>query len=326
MKRGRIYLQYGFWEAVKKIDKSVFGPDAWELFEVMRASNVQAEIPLEDFGHDDFMSMLWHETGGSCYIEKGEIEKVLSENNPSIEDLCSVFLLNMDELECEKYSQRRGLLCFNADMLSHKKYLINEKNISYEFHQVGDYYCLRDFFTQPCNSLIMIDPHILNESSNINKHLRHLLNNILPESLDMPFDISIFSGIGKNNFDDKELVQSFYTKIQEMLQKIRPNLIFSFSLYQIPAQGEGWHDRYVLTNTLMIEATGGFDVFGRDRESGNFIARKDCKFHIYQPILNKNADDYFQWIKKTSLESKKEERYQHRRFGTENNRLFQLEQ
>ncbi len=324
MKKGSIYLQSGFWEAVKKLDLNVFGPNAWELFDVLRASKVQAEIPLEDFGQDDYLSILWHESGGSCFVEKGQIEKVLSEDTPSIEKLCSVFLLDKDETDCKKYSQRKGILCLNADMLSKEKFLISEKKIPFEFHQVGDYYCLKDFFSHPCNSLILIDPHILNEDKYIHQHLKHLLKNVLPQSLDFPFDISVFSGIGKNNLGDKELGQTLFNEIEKMLHEIRPCLTFSFSLYQIPASGEGWHDRYILTNSLMIEATGGFDVFGYNE--GKIVAKKDCKFHIYQPILNKNGDtdDYYNWIKKTSLESQKEERYRHRRFGTEKNRLFEI--
>lgn len=55
-------------------------------------------------------------------------------------------------------------------------------------------------------------------------------------------------------------------------------------------------------------------------------AKKDCIFNIYHPIFNKSgaAITYNKFIKKTTLESQKEERYQHRRFGTEVNRLFDL--
>ena len=326
MKKGKIYLQYGFWKAVKKLE-DVFGPNAWDLFCVLQASNVQAEIPIEDFGQDDFLSILWHKTGGSCFAEKGQVDAIIEGDSLSIEKLCSVFLLDKDENDCEKFAQQKGVLCLNAEMLSSKKHLISGKKIPFEFHQKGDYYGLKEYFSLPCNSLILVDPHILNERKYIQNHLKHLLKNILPLSLSIPFDISIFSGIGNKNFDDEELGRSFYEEILDMLQEIRPRLKFSFTLYQIPAQGEGWHDRFVLTNNLMIEASGGFSVFGPvERE---IKAQKDCNFHICQPVLDKNGDidDYYNWIKKASRESHKEARYQHRRFGTKencSNRLFDL--
>lgn len=324
MKKGKIYLQYGFWKAVKKLSMDVFGPNAWDLFCVLQASNVQAEIPIEDFGQDDFLSILWHKTGGSCFAEKGQVDAIIEGDSLSAEKLCSVFLLDKDENDCEKFAQQKGVLCINAEMLSSKKHLVSGKKIPFEFHQKGDYYGLKEYFSLPCNSLILVDPHILNERKYIQNHLKHLLKNILPLSLSIPFDISIFSGIGNKNFDDEEFGRSFYEEILDMLQEIRPRLKFSFTLYQIPAQGEGWHDRFILTNNLMIEASGGFSVFGPvERE---IKAQKDCNFHICQPILDKNGDidDYYNWIKKTSRESHKEARYQHRRFGTNENRFNRL--
>lgn len=324
MKKEKIYLQYGFWRAAKKLDMDIFGPNAWDLFDVLQSSNVRAEIPIENFGQDDFLSILWHKSNGSCFAEKGQIDEVLKEDNFSIDNLCSVFLLDKEDDICKEFAQHKGILCLNAKMLAKTKHLIFGKKIPFKFHQIGDYYHLTEYISYPCNSLILIDPHILNERKYIQNHLKHLFNNILPQSLDIPFDISIFSGIGPQNYDDVKLGQSFYEEIQKMLQEIRPFLEFSFTLYQIPAQGEGWHDRFILTNNLMIEASGGFSVF--ERVKGVINARKDCNFHICQPTLDKNGDtdDYYNWIKKTSKESKKEEGYRHRRFGTNENRLFDL--
>lgn len=327
MKKEKIYLQYGFWKAVKELDIDVFGPNAWDLFDVLQSSNVRAEIPIENFGQDDFLSILWHKSNGSCFAEKGQIDEVLKEDNLSIDNLCSVFLLDKEDVVCNEFALHKGILCLNAQMLAKAKYLISGKKISFKFHQLGDYYHLTEYISHPCNSLILIDPHILNERKYIQNHLQHLFKIILPHTMDIPFDISIFSGIGPQNYDDVNLGKSFYEEILKMLQEIRPHLEFSFTLYQIPTQGEGWHDRFILTNNLMIEASGGFNVFGR--MEGVIKAQKDCNFHICQPTLDKNGDtdDYYNWIKKTSKESKKEEGYHHRRFGTkenQKNRLFDL--
>lgn len=327
MKKEKIYLQYGFWKAVKELDIDVFGPNAWDLFDVLQSSNVRAEIPIENFGQDDFLSILWHKSNGSCFAEKGQIDEILKEDNVTIDNLCSVFLLDKEDVVCCEFARQKGILCLNAKMLAKTKYLISGKKIPFKFHQIGDYYHLTEYISHPCNALILIDPHILNERKYIQNHLKHLFKNVLPQSLDIPFDISIFSGIGPQNYDDIELGKSFYEEILKMLQEIRPHLDFSFSLYQIPAQGEGWHDRFLLTNNLMIEASGGFSVFGSVERV--IKAQKDCNFHICQPTLDKNGDteDYYNWIKKTSVESHKESRYKHRRFAnTENhyNRLFDL--
>lgn len=324
MKQGSIYLQSGFWKAAKKLDSNIFGPYAWELFCVLRAGKVQAEIPIDEFGQDDYLSILWHESGGSCFVEKGHIDEIVNGTDLSIEDLCSVFLLDKDEKDCNKAAQQNGMLCLNVNMLLKNRSLVSGKKISFEFHQKGNYSDLNKYFSHPCNSLLLIDPHILGDSNYIKYYIRPLLSNILPESLNVPFHISIFSGIGNGNIDDQQLGKDFLDKTDTMLKEIRPRINFSLTLFQIPIQGEGWHDRFVITNNLMIEASGGFSVFGPlGRE---FVAKKDCNFHFYHPLLNKNGDtdDYYSQIKKTAKESRKEPSYHHRRYGTKENRLFDL--
>ncbi len=323
MKHGSIYLQFGFWKNIKAAGKNIFGPNAWELFCALRSSQLRAEVPIELFGQDDFLSILWHESGGSCFIEDGQIDGIIR-NKLSIDILSSVFLLDKSEKECNTIAKRNGILCLNADMMLRKKYLVTGHGFSYDFHQKGNYSDMKDFFQLPCNSLLLIDPYILNKDDYIKFHIKPLLINILPEEISIPFHISIFSGIGKCN-DDK-LGALFYDKINQMLKEIRPNLNCSLMLYQIPIQGEGWHDRYILTNNIMINATAGFDFFGPVK--GVTCAKKIGSFKLSCPLLDKNneTDIYQIWINKTSQESrrKNDNDYHHKRWGTQVNRLFEL--
>lgn len=322
MKSGHIYLQYGFWKAIKEVDASVFGPNAWDIFCVFRSSKLHAEVPIELFGQDDLLSILWQESAGSCFIEAGQVDEILAKEDLKIENLCSVFLVDKDDNSCEEYSQEKGVLCLNAKMLSKSSYLIGEKSLAFDFLEKGSYYDLKEYISLPCNSAILIDPHILNERKYIDHHIKHLLNNILPNSLDIPFHLSIFSGIGKIN--DASLGESYYDAILEKLKDIRPKLDFSLTLYQIPIQGEGWHARYVITNNLMIHATEGFDFFGP--VNGEMKAKKAGKFLVYCPWLEKNGDskELSIWINKTAKESSNGHGYHHDRWGTKENRLFDL--
>lgn len=324
MKKGRIYLQYGFWQALKKLDIGVFGPNAWDLFCVLRASKVQAEIPIENFCSDDFLSILWHESGGSCFVENGQIDAILREDNLSVENLCSVFLLDKEEADCNKFSEQKGILCLNACMLLQRKHLVNGRKEAFAFKEKCSFYDLKEFIYHPCNSLIIIDPYILKERKYINIHIKHLLSNILPQTLNIPFHLSIFSGIGANN--DAKVGEIFYNDIQNALHEIRPQIVFSLTLYQIPILGAGWHDRFAITNNLMIEASAGFECFGRT--NGEIIAQKDVHFDIYCPTLSRNRDidNYFIQINRVYRESTVENEYYHKRFGAKENRLFKLAQ
>lgn len=322
MKRGCVYLQYGFWQAVKKLDIGVFGPNAWDLFCVLRRNKVQVEVPLEDFNLDDLLSILWHESGGSCFVEKGQVDAIVNGKDLSIEQLCSVFLLDKEETECNRIARQKGILCLNAFMLSQKKHLVNGKKESFAFKEKGSFYSLKEYLYHPCNSLIIIDPYILKERKYINIHIKHLLANILPQTVEIPFHLSIFSGLGANN--DAKAGDSYYDEILNMLREIRPKIEFCLTLYQIPISGAGWHDRFVITNNLMIEASAGFECFGR--VEGDIIAQKDAHFDVYSPTLSKNGDvdNYYIQINRTSRESKTENEYYHNRFGVKENRLFDL--
>ena len=286
MKRACIYLQNGFWKDIKKLHEELFGPNGWDLFCVFRRSRLYAEIPIEDFMQDDWLSILWHESGGSCYVDKGHVEAIIKGEKKSIEDFCSVFLLDKDNATCKKYANKNGNLCLNSEILSKHHFLTTIKPIPFDFHEKGSYYDLKKYFFHPCNSLLLIDPHILKEKTYIKYHIKPLLDNILPDLLDIPFHISIFSGIGKiNEANDGE---SYYDGILKMLQEIRPKLVVSLTLYQIPIQGEGWHARYLVTNNLMINAPDGFDFFGPIH--GELKAKKVGKFVVSCPWLEKNND------------------------------------
>ena len=308
MKKGRIFLQYGFWKTIKRTDVSIFGPNAWDLFCVLRSRILRAEIPIEFFGQDDLLNILWHESGGSCFVEDGYIDNILENEELSKESLCSVFLVDKDE--------------DNSGMLTKHGYLISGKTLPFDFHENGSFYDLKMYFSHPCNSLALIDPHILKERAYINHHIKPLLKNIIPESWEIPFHVSIFSGIGQIN--DAKLGESYYDDLLTMLHEIRPGLDFSLTVYQIPIQGEGWHARYVITNNLMIHATEGFDFFG---PVGRVLkAKKAGKFIVNCPWLDKNNDlkEYSIWINKTAIESAKGNGYHHERWGAKENRLFDL--
>lgn len=322
MKTGSIYIQHGFWISINRIGNEVFGPNVWDLFCVLISRKVHAEFPIELFKEDGLLSRLWQISGGSCFSEKGLIESILCGENNSIEDYYSVFFLDKEEVECKKMAEKKGVLCLNAEMLLQRNYLVEGKKISYAYQDKGSFYDLKKYTCLPCNSLIIIDPYILKENKYIKKHIKHLLNNIIPHTVNIPFHISFFSGIGPSN--NASTGQDAYDEIINVLQEIRPKISFSLTLFQIPVSDDGWHDRFIITNNLMIEASAGFECFGR--VEGELIASKAMHFDVYCPILSRSVDvdNYYIQINRASNESKKESVYYHNRFGSKENRLLDL--
>lgn len=323
MKKGTIYIQYGFWTAINNIGSEIFGPNVWDLFSVLISNKVKAEFPIELFRQEGLLSRLWQMTGGCCFAEKGQIDSIVCQDSNSIEELCSVFFLDKEESECNRIAHKKGVLCLNAKMLLRNENLVYGKKLSFAFHEKGCFYDLKKYTAFPCNSLIIIDPYILKENKYIKSHLKHLLNIIVPYELELPFHISVFSGIGPGN--NATTGESAYEEITQVLYEIRPHIDFSLKIYQIPVSDEGWHDRFAITNNLMIESSAGFEHFGR--EKGELVAKKAMHFDFYCPTLKKeDADNYYIQIKRATSEAKKESGYYHNRFGLKENknRLFEL--
>jgi hypothetical protein len=129
-------------------------------------------------------------------------------------------------------------------------------------------------FQHPCNSLAIVDNFILNKDVYIFENLFPILDKLLPASLNIPFHISIFAKCDFNNKEHQE-------KIRNFIKSNRPKLEFKLTVHKMQDE---FHDRSIITNYMLIDSGGGFDLFSKKR------ATKQTRVICYYPHSSANLN------------------------------------
>ena len=244
-----IYIQYGFWQAIKR-DETVHGKKMfWDIYSALELSDICADIPHEIWEEDDNpLYYLIQNSADGCgtTIDMNNPERLKTALNNEIEqpidNLCAIYLLDEDDKMCEEYGRQLGIICLNATTIRHRSSYVLGAAVDYKKGENYDGYSKCSKFLSPCNSLILIDPYILkgnwNQRSNtktnsIELNLIPLLQKIIPQQIDIPFHLSIFSQaygcvIDISNSANGEDVFNYLNK---KIHELWPNIIFS--LYHI---------------------------------------------------------------------------------------------
>ena len=349
-----IYLEYGFWQAIIK-DESVQGKKIfWEIYSALEQSDICANIPNEIWEEDDNPLYYLIQNSADGYgttIDMNNPERIKTalnkESKQTIDNLCAIYLLDENGKKCEEYGHQLGILCLNATTVRNRSSYVFGDAVDYKKGENYDGYSKCSEFLSPCNSLIIIDPYILKgnwnprfatKTNSIELNLIPLLQKIIPQQIEIPFHLSIFSQAygcvidTNNNANGEEVFNYLDKKIHELW----PNIIFS--LYHIKTTGDGdgdFHSRHILTNNMAINAEDGFDLFKnkyfRKTNTNKCVCGKYARIEFVHPTLSNNrrleTSCYIQWIKIASDNSVDATTRNPKKcwgWGTLENRLFDL--
>ena len=241
-----------------------------------------------------------------------KFEDCISINQDSLE---SVYLSCKSDELCKKVEDSFGIKVISIDKIFDES---NFFNVHIETVEKGDKsHTNWDFlhiFSHPCNSLAIVDNYILKDTNVIDENLIPVLDKVLPSNLKIPFHLSVFA---KNDFHNKER----YELIKETLDKLRPNLSFRISVFQLRSE---FHDRTLITNYLILDSGSGFDLFSNKK------AKHQTKITGYYPFsasnINFNARFSYQVLRKSMKEvydkGVSNEKFQDV-WGEKENRLFE---
>lgn len=131
--------------------------------------------------------------------------------------------------------------------------------------------------TLPCNSLIVVDNYLLNDTDSIDENLTQIFDALLPKCLNksLTFQVTLFATLCNDRgipFDSK----SRFKKVSETLTRLRPDINFTLSI--IKCSKDKFHDRTIATNNLYIGCGGGFDLFKRGKAQKTTTV---CAFHPF---------------------------------------------
>lgn len=176
---------------------------------------------------------------------------------------------------CEQAMKDYGVLVVCSETIEDFQYLIFDQGAAIRKSEESDWEkCLsKDNTPIPCNSLIVIDNYVLNDSEKMKENLIPLLDTILPKDLkkSVTFQMTIFAALKDEKGLDFE-INGRYAMIKEILEKARPGMSFSLSI--LKCKKDAFHDRNIASNNLLIGCGGGFDLFknGRSQKTTTVFA------------------------------------------------------
>lgn len=231
---------------------------------------------------------------------------------------------------CLQAMQNYGIIVACTEMIDDLQYLLFDHGSALRKSEESDWKtCLSaEKVTIPCNSLIVIDNYLLNDSSVMEENLPPLFDAILPKALKetVTFEITIFTTL-ENDRGTSYNVCGRYDTVMEILHRIRPNISFSLSL--LKCSKDKFHDRNIVSGNLFIGCGGGFGLFKNGKSQKTTTV---CAFHpflymhsswsrkAYSDLLNEANTIY----KKASILENSEKQYlmSNYVYGKKQNRLL----
>lgn len=312
MKEGVIFLQKEIWHFLcQKGNARIRGL----ICDLMSHSEVYTDISKETILDDEDLLQAYNDNGNRFSFNFNETKGKYIDDT-SIVPLCSIYLINNDNLFCVGKACLHGIFVFNADLLSKDPKFFEKKEVYIKQDRCYNLGWHDQFFStilkkHKCNSLILFDKYIckVGNISAMNPNLNILFSLILPETLsDIPFQISIISEFDISNGN------KIYKEIQECIKKNRPKLNVQITLYQNKSD---IHDRVLITNTYMLKSGAGFAIF---KENGKPSNDTNLEYYPYK------REEYYRRIEAACRISQKAFANENFRnyWGAKENRLFDL--
>jgi len=265
-----VYMQTGFWDKLASDTSREGFRTMLDVSDVLSNSDVITDAPEELIRKDTFLMVMIRQ-GNYHRCDSNYINKKVEGLNTSSDttDLCATYMLDKSPMLCDGYGVQYGVLAMSADGLWKKRFLFKgdgfnlEKNLIYQ----NGYKGFSRQLQHPCNSMVVIDPYILTDKSNISNNLINLLDAMLPTQSQVTFHILIISVLGDPEKNIVYNINDIFDDIDKGIKGIRPKLSsFSLCLFSI-LKGGAFHRRLVLTNNVMADFADGINLFNGDKRS-----------------------------------------------------------
>jgi hypothetical protein len=196
--------------------------------------------------------------------------------------LNAMFFTSSPKNVCQKAIDDYGVIVICAENINDFKYLLYGNGTAIRKHETNKWRnCLSLEKPVPCNSLIIVDNYILSKPSLIEENLIDILDTLIPSRLSskIDFHITIFTSDFNNAKDRLQTVTN-------MLKNLRPEINFSVAI--IKSTKDNFHDRYIISNNILVTCGGGFNLFKNKK------SQKTTTVSLHNPFLTSTE----QWLRK----------------------------
>jgi hypothetical protein len=238
---------------------------------------------------------IWNKIKGYyCLIDF----EIVFEEEPgaSIEEFVSpfsLFLVDWDLTTCNQFESKTGFLFFNLEKLKKRwsdysyygkereKYISStylDKSTTFEGWEKVT------FNKQPFHSIFLLDLYLYKAPETIEENFPLLLLSILKD--DIYEDVHFLTFSGKTNIATSEEICGYCrdgfvkalmsmgetkSEARKIFKRLNLNILKTYSNKTSKRSIRTIHDRFLLTNNVLISSPGGFDIYGNSREKNTFI-------------------------------------------------------
>jgi len=272
MERQKVYCEIDFYkrfvgsfpQEVIPSEEGIKKHKIWiDFYSYLYKSDISFDIDVQQYKsfaeNDEYFKLLWKKSAnGECSLEfldssfpkLNEMDKNI--NSEGSNYLKSVFLSCEPKEICESIENDYGLKVINIDNIFNEGEMFNVHIVTIERgNKTHTDWSFIERFKYHCNSIAIVDNYLLKEEKTIKENLFVILDKLLPDSIKIPFHISIFA---KNDINNSER----HILINNWIKAHKPNLNFKLTLHQLRNE---FHDRSVVTNYFIIDSESGFDLF-----------------------------------------------------------------
>lgn len=304
MKEGIIFIEKKFWNNIVSM-RERYGI----LDKLIRSqSAIYTNFQKEEVACDTILGLVYDDTGGRLYWDKDINDYIDSED---IVSLASIYLTDNDFSLCDKKSAQRGIIIFNNSQFSNDKKVFNapepmdiDEDKRFPLGWKNNLFA-PILSNNKCNSIIINDKYLCNKGY-MSPDLKVLLDMILPQKIEIPFHLSIFSEVNSNG-------DAIYQEIVNAIISVRSAEFCNNTLLTLCYST--LHDRFIVSNTYCITVGAGFALFNGGKKPKNSTSLK-----IFYPTAVGKKQEYNLWIRKTSEINERTLNY----WGKKVNRLFDL--
>lgn len=237
---------------------------------------------------------------GECVCSDTHGFEYVENVNTSTKRTRTTYLIDKSAGICRNYASKFGIVTLSPSYWSGEKeaeansYLFRNCGRSIE---EGEYLTWADVLQSQhnlsnCNSMVIIDNYILKSLNNLEEILKALLPRQIPGvTREDKFYLTIITAQDRSNTRNDE---NIYRQLDEKIKQIRPNLDFELDLFvEQNTSSNTFHDRYILTNNVIIKSGGGFDLIKNGK------ATKQTEVSILHPgiqSINDACDDEYMGV------------------------------
>ena len=216
---------------------------------------------------------------GLLHLHVNEAKVQFDETLNQDKFLNALFFSSEPKEACTKAMEEFGVIIICIENINDFKYLIFDHCVALHRKEDANWKeCLsKKGITIPCNSLVIVDNYLLNDSSSIEENLTQIFDALLPRKLnkELTFQLTLFASLSNDRgipYNSKNRLH----QITDILERLRPEINFSVSI--VKCSKDKFHDRTIATSNLYICCGGGFDLFKHGKAQKTTIV---CAFHPF---------------------------------------------